>query len=156
MAEALNADRFVERMTALVPEADRGEFLRSSRGARRRNPVREGLSFDMRMRDIFDLAKEFIDLLLEEIEKLLDNPVTEVRRWRAERDGQAGSKEQDAGRTQEGTVRPVPAPPRPDRLLELVDLGAPHVVGRYLWDKPREVLYELARSRARGSAAPRS
>ena len=27
-------------------------------------------------------------------------------------------------------------------------LGAPHVVGRYLWDKPRKVLYRLARSKS--------
>ena len=29
---------------------------------------------------------------------------------------------------------------------DLVDLGAPYVVGGYLFDKPRDVLYELARS----------
>jgi len=29
-----------------------------------------------------------------------------------------------------------------------VDLGAPHVIGRYLWDKPRKVLYRLARSKS--------
>jgi 3-methyladenine DNA glycosylase AlkD len=28
----------------------------------------------------------------------------------------------------------------------LVDLGAPYVVGRYLFDKPRDALHELARS----------
>jgi 3-methyladenine DNA glycosylase AlkD len=30
---------------------------------------------------------------------------------------------------------------------DLVDLGAPHVIGRYLWDKPRKILYRLARSK---------
>ena len=29
---------------------------------------------------------------------------------------------------------------------DLVDLGAPYVLGRYLFDKPRDVLHELARS----------
>lgn len=29
---------------------------------------------------------------------------------------------------------------------DLVDLAAPHVVGGYLYDKPRDPLYELARS----------
>jgi 3-methyladenine DNA glycosylase AlkD len=37
---------------------------------------------------------------------------------------------------------------RHDRInnWDLVDLGAPFVVGRYLFDKPRDVLYTLARS----------
>ena len=39
---------------------------------------------------------------------------------------------------------------------DLVDLGAPHVVGRYLWDKPRRILYTLARSKNPWNAAPRS
>jgi 3-methyladenine DNA glycosylase AlkD len=30
---------------------------------------------------------------------------------------------------------------------DLVDLGAPHVVGRYLFEKPRRVLYKLADSK---------
>jgi len=30
---------------------------------------------------------------------------------------------------------------------DLVDLSAPRIVGAYLWDGPRDVLYELARSR---------
>jgi 3-methyladenine DNA glycosylase AlkD len=37
---------------------------------------------------------------------------------------------------------------RKDRIdnWDLVDLGAPYVVGRYLFDKPRDILYKLARS----------
>src|SRR5207342_1689322 len=37
---------------------------------------------------------------------------------------------------------------RTDRInnWDLVDVCAPHVVGRYLFDKPRDILYELARS----------
>ena len=31
---------------------------------------------------------------------------------------------------------------------DLVDLSAPHIVGKYLYDKPRDVLYRLARSRS--------
>ena len=37
---------------------------------------------------------------------------------------------------------------RTDRInnWDLVDVSCPHVVGGYLFDKPRDVLYELARS----------
>ena len=37
---------------------------------------------------------------------------------------------------------------RTDRInnWDLVDVACPHVVGGYLYDKPRDALYELARS----------
>ena len=148
MAEEPNAGRFVERMAALVPPASRGEFRLTSRRAGPGGTDREGLTFDMRMRSIFELAKEFIDLPPTEIETLLDNAVHEVRVGALSvMDKQARRNKTPEGRRKELFDLYLR---RSDRIdsWDLVDLGAPHVVGRYLWDKPRRVLYELARSKS--------
>jgi len=148
MAEELNADRFVERMAALVPAARRAEFRQRSGLSARRGAESEGLTFDMRMRSIFDLAKEFVDLPPEGIEKLLDSAVHEVRVGALSvMDKQARRNKTPEGRRKELFDLYLR---RSDRIdsWDLVDLGAPHVVGRYLWDKPRKVLYKLARSKS--------
>jgi 3-methyladenine DNA glycosylase AlkD len=100
----------------------------------------------VRMGQIFEAAKEFHDLPTEEIEKLLDSPIHEVRAGGvAIMDRQARSKRTPQDRRKdlyELFLR------RSDRInnWDLVDLGAPYVVGGYLVDKPRDILYELARS----------
>lgn len=100
----------------------------------------------VRMRDVFALAKEFTDLPTEEIEKLLDDSVHEVRvgavsimDFRARR---AKASEAERRELFELYIR------RHDRIdnWDLVDRAAIWVVGRYLYDKSRAPLYELARS----------
>jgi hypothetical protein len=94
------------------------------------------------MSQIFDLAKAFIDLPPNAIEGLLDNPIHEVRVGAVS----VMDKQRDAGCPQEGALRPVSAARRPDRLVGPSRSRRPHVVGRYLWDRPRKVLYRLTRS----------
>ena len=101
-----------------------------------------------RMGDIFALAKEHIDLPVGEV----DAPARPPRpargsRRRAERDGQAGAAASARRRHQRTALYDLYLR-RHDRIdnWDLVDLGAPHVVGGYLVDKPREPLYALARS----------
>lgn len=95
---------------------------------------------------IFALAKEFIDLPLEEVEKLLDSPDHAARVGALSiMDKQARLKRTpDSHREQlyELYMRRMDA----IDTWDLVDLGAPWVIGRYLIDKPRDVLYDLARS----------
>jgi 3-methyladenine DNA glycosylase AlkD len=100
----------------------------------------------VRMGQIFALAKEFVEMPLSEIEKLLESPVHEVRVGGVSiMDFQARDKktpEQDRKELFDLYLR------RHDRInnWDLVDRSAPFVVGRFLFDKPRDVLYELARS----------
>jgi 3-methyladenine DNA glycosylase AlkD len=95
---------------------------------------------------VFQLAKEFIEMPSAELERLLDIDVHEVRAGAMSiMDKKARRKRTaDHERTQlfELYLR------RHDRInnWDLVDLGAPFVVGGYLHDKTRDVLYELARS----------
>jgi len=100
----------------------------------------------VRMLHVFDLAKTFIDLPPTEIETLLQSPVHEARAGALSiMSKQAARKSTpDTRRTElyELYLR------RHDRIdnWDLVDLAAPNVVGDYLLGRPRDVLYDLARS----------
>jgi DNA alkylation repair enzyme len=98
------------------------------------------------MREIFALAKEFIDMPVPEIELLLERPehgirvgAVSVMDWQARRKDTPGHVR---AALYELYLR------RHDRIdnWDLVDRSAPYVVGGYLFDKPREPLYRLARS----------
>lgn len=100
----------------------------------------------VRMGQVFALAKEFIELPPAELETLLDDDVHEVRAGAMSiMDKQARRKRTPAERRAELFDLYLR---RHDRInnWDLVDLGAPFVVGGYLADKPRDVLYRLARS----------
>jgi hypothetical protein len=99
------------------------------------------------MRNVFALAKEFIDMPPDEIEKLLQSPIHEVRAGAVSvMDWQARSKKTPESRRKELFDLYIR---RHDRIndWDLVDRSAPYVVGGYLSDKPRDILYKLARSK---------
>ena len=101
----------------------------------------------VRMGTVFALAKEFIEMPLDEVEKLLDSPIHEARASAVSIMAQRSKrrKTSDAERKQlvDLYLR------RHDRInnWDLVDLGALYVLGIYLRDHSRDVLYKLARSK---------
>ncbi len=100
----------------------------------------------VRMGEVFGLAKEYVDLPPDEIETLLESPVHEVRAGALSvMDKQARRKRTPESRRKELYDLYLR---RIDRInnWDLVDLAAPYVIGGYLVDKPRDILYELARS----------
>jgi 3-methyladenine DNA glycosylase AlkD len=147
VADELTANRFVERMAALVPQASRQAFLRSA-WPRSRAGKNGETAFRIRTGSIFDLAKEFIDLPIAEIDKLLNSPLHEVRVGALS----VMDKQARRNRTPETHRKDLfdLYIRRSDRIdsWDLVDLGAPYVIGRYLWERPRRVLYRFARSRS--------
>ena len=102
----------------------------------------------VRMGDVFDLAKEYVDTTPEEIERLLESPIHEARVGAVSiMDLQARRKstpEECRRELYELYLR------RHDRInsWDLVDRAAQHVVGGYLYefDQPRAVLFDLADS----------
>ena len=90
----------------------------------------------VRMGQVFAVAKEFIDMPPEDIEKLLESPIHEVRAGATSiMDKQGCSKKTTESRRKvlfDLYLR------RTDRIdnWDLVDLAAPYVVGRYLSDNP--------------------
>jgi len=98
----------------------------------------------VRMGQVFELAKTFIEMPINEIEKLLESLVHEVRAGAVSiMDFQARNKKIPENRKKELFDLYIN---RHDRInnWDLVDRSAPYVVGGYLFDKPRDILYDLA------------
>ena len=98
------------------------------------------------MQQVFALAKDSVDMSPAEISRLLDSPVHEARAGALSiMSKQAVRKSTSAARRKELYDLYLSRHDRIDNW-DLVDLAAPNVVGGYLLDKPRDVLFELARS----------
>jgi 3-methyladenine DNA glycosylase AlkD len=143
MPDNLSAERFVKELEAHRSPEEREKYQRYFKtGESGYGDVFIGV----RMGQVFALAKEFIDMPPDEIEKLLESKVHEGRAGALSiMDKQGRRKKTPESRRKELFDLYLR---RTERInnWDLVDLGAPYVVGRYLFDKPREVLYELARS----------
>jgi 3-methyladenine DNA glycosylase AlkD len=145
MSTDFSAEHFVARLMSYRSEVEREKFKRyfdpSSLDDSERDVV-----VGVRMGQVFALAKEFIDLPLEEIEKLLESPIHEVRAGALSIMGkQASRRNTSAGHLKDLYELYLRHTDRIDNW-DLVDISSHHVIGRYLFDKPRDVLYELARS----------
>jgi 3-methyladenine DNA glycosylase AlkD len=141
----LTATEFIGRLTALQSDAELHKHRRYFRFDVGKQP-REDYFIGVKMGDVFKLAKDFTDLPSAEIEKLMESPVHEVRAGAMSIMGQcAKSKKCLPERLAELSALYLR---RHDRVnnWDLVDLAAYHVVGRHLADKPRDILYSLARS----------
>ncbi|HWC77622.1 MAG TPA: DNA alkylation repair protein [Blastocatellia bacterium] len=146
MPTDLSAKRFVSKLKSLSSEDERQKSLRYFKCGE--GEYGEGDKFvGVRMGNIFALAKEFIDMPLSEVEELLESPIHEARVGAVSiMDWQARKKKTSEDRRKELFDLYVR---RHDRInnWDLVDRAAPYVVGGYLADKPRAVLYKLARSK---------
>ena len=101
----------------------------------------------VRMGQVFALAKEFMDMPLDEVETMLDSPIHEMRVGAVSiMDFRARSKKTSEERRKELFDLYIK---RHDRIntWDLVDRSAPYVVGGYLFDKKRDAIYKLARSK---------
>jgi 3-methyladenine DNA glycosylase AlkD len=143
---ALTAKYFIEKLKALQSKRELEKiqrYFKSDKGE-----YGEGDKFiGVQMGKVFALAKEFMEMPLEEVEKLLESPIHEARTGAVSiMDFQARHKNTSAERKKELFNLYIN---RHDRInnWDLVDRSAPYVVGGYLADKPRNILYKLARSK---------
>src|ERR687894_2331332 len=145
MPAGVSAERFVERLEAHRSPEELEKYRRYFKLGE--GEYGEGDEFvGVRMGQVFALAKEFIEMPPDEIEKLLESPIHEVRAGGLSiMDKQARRKRTPESRRKELFDLYMQ---RTDRInnWDLVDVACPHVVGGYLSDKPRDVLYGLARS----------
>lgn len=145
VAADLTADRFVERLEAQGSPVELEKFKRYFKSGP--GEYGEGDVFiGVRMGQVFELAAEFSDMPLAEVEKLLQAPIHEARAGALRiMSRQARNKTASADHRRELYELYLR---RTDWInnWDLVDLAAWDVVGGYLIDGPRDVLYELARS----------
>jgi 3-methyladenine DNA glycosylase AlkD len=126
--QELTAKEFIKRLELLA--------------AKKENSI-DGLG----MGQVFALAKEFMNTPLREVETLLKSPIHKVRVGAVSiMDFQARSKKTSEECRKELFDLYMR---RHDRIntWDLVDRSAIWVVGSYLFDKPRKVLYKLAKSK---------
>ena len=101
----------------------------------------------IKMGQLFALAKEYNDMPITEIEKLLESDIHEVRAGAVSIMDKASRKKGiPENRKKEFFDLYMK---RHDRInnWDLVDLGCLHMTGSYLFDKPRTILYTLAKSK---------
>jgi 3-methyladenine DNA glycosylase AlkD len=136
----LMAESFLAKLFLLRTEkVNNAQFFRDDDGSNK--------FVNVRMSDIFALAKECKQMPLEEIEKLLESDYYEARLGAVSiMDFQARDKKiTDSQRK----ILYELYLNRHDRInnWDLVDRSSPFVIGGYLFDKPRTPLYQLARSK---------
>ncbi|RYE88304.1 MAG: DNA alkylation repair protein [Hyphomicrobiales bacterium] len=143
--EGLTAARFLDRLQAMQDDEELRKIQRYFKfGA---GEYGEGDRFiGVRMGQVFALAREFIEMPPDEIERLMESPIHEAR---------AGAMRLMADQYRLKRTSPERRQDlyslylrRHDRInnWDLVDLAAWWVVGSHLVERPRGVLYELAES----------
>ncbi len=146
MIASMTAEVFSERLLALQTREELLKHQRYFRFDPDDQPA-DNYFIGVRMGGIFELGKEFSEMPVDEIEKLLESPIHEMRAGAMSIMGQSakGKKcsEERLAELYDLYIR------RHDRIndWDLVDLAAYYVVGKHLADKPREILYKLARSK---------
>lgn len=146
MTAVLPAEDFEKRILALQSREDLLKHRRYFRFDPDDQPA-DNYFIGVRMGSIFELGNEFSEMPIGEIEKLLESPVHEMRVGAMSIMGQSAKGKKCSEERLSGLydlyIR------RHDRIndWDLVDLASYYVVGKYLADKPRQILYELARSK---------
>lgn len=136
----MKAKQFIERLKALSSK-------QAAKGHSHLAADRSDVILGVKMGQVFALAKEFMGMELDEVEKLLESDIHEARVGAVSiMDFQARSKKTTDERRKELFDLYMK---RHDRIntWDLVDRSAIWVVGSYLMDKPRKVLYKLAKSK---------
>ncbi|NAS13293.1 DNA alkylation repair protein [Poritiphilus flavus] len=138
----LTAAQFIKKLETFREEkelAKVSKFFKGNDGVTR--------AFGVKFGNVFQTAKAFTDMSLEEINQLLDSEYYEIRMGAVSiMDFQARHKKTTESRRKELFELYLN---RHDRLnnWDFVDRGSYNIVGEYLMDKPRDILYDLARSK---------
>lgn len=138
----LSEKSFVKDLMALRSPGELEKIQRFYRDSDEKNKF-----IGARMADIFKLAKKYSAMPMREITKLLDSDYYEIRMGAVSMmDLKARNKKSDS-ETKKALFDLYIK--KHDRInnWDLVDRSAPYVVGGYLFDKPRNVLYKLAKSK---------
>ncbi len=138
----MTSKQFLTELSALKSKAELDNVQRFFR-----YEGKESKFVGVKMSKLFTLAKKCIQMPLKEIEKLLDSKYYEARMGAVSiMDFQARDKKITPGRKKELFDLYISKHDCIDNW-DLVDRSAPHVVGGYLYDKPRKILYKLAKSK---------
>jgi 3-methyladenine DNA glycosylase AlkD len=143
---ALTAKKYIEKLKTLQSDEELKKIQRYFK--LEEGQYGEGDQFmGIRMGQLFELSKEFMEMPVSEIEKLLESPIHEIRAGAVSiMDKASRNKKIPEGRRKDFFDLYMD---RHDRInnWDLVDLGCLHMTGSYLFDKPRKILYKLVKSK---------
>lgn len=137
------AKKFIEQLSLLSSKAE----IEKNRRFFRDEAAGKNDFLGIRMAAVFKLSSTFLEMPIAEIEKLLESRFYEERLGAVSiMDFQARNKKTPLSKKKELYTLYIK---RHDRInnWDLVDRSAPYVVGGYLADKPRTILYKLAKSK---------
>jgi DNA alkylation repair enzyme len=147
MATPATADAFLAKLEARSSPVERDQLRHHVRAGEGADPTAEGaVVLGVRMGEVFALAKEFIDLEPDQLDRLLTSPIHEARAGGLSIMGKQATRKQTPERRRQELYELYLR--RSDQIndWDLVDISAHQVLGGWLLDKPRDVLYGLARS----------
>lgn len=144
--KVLTAKQFIERLKEMQSDDELKKIQRYFKSGE--GQYSHGDQFmGVKMGNLFALAKEFAELPIGEIEKLLDNPIHEVRAGAVSIMDKASRNKKIPAERLEAFYKLYMK--RHDRInnWDLVDLGCLYMTGSYLYDKSHDILYKLAKSK---------
>jgi hypothetical protein len=145
LSKELTAKKFIERLKTYQSDEELKKIQRYFKSEK--GDYGYGDKFmGVKMGNLFALAKEFGEMPIDEIEKLLESPVHEIRAGAVSvMDKASRNKKIPKERLKDFFDLYMR---RHDRInnWDLCDLGCLHMTGSYLYDKPHDILYKLARS----------
>jgi 3-methyladenine DNA glycosylase AlkD len=145
-SKEITAKQFVEQLKTFQSAEELKKIQRYFKSGE--GQYGEGDQFmGVKMGQLFALAKEFSGMPVNELEKLLESPIHEVRAGAISiMDKESRGKKITPGRLKEFFDLYMR---RHDRInnWDLVDLGCLHMTGSYLFDKSHAILYKLAKSK---------
>jgi len=146
LARELTAKKFIERLKTYQSDEELKKIQRYFKSEK--GEYGYGDKFmGVKMGNLFALAKEFGEMPIKEIEKLLESPIHEVRAGAVSiMDKASRNKNISKERLKDFFELYIR---RHDRInnWDLCDLGCLHMTGSYLFNKPHDILYKLARSK---------
>ena len=142
----LTAKQFVKELQQFQSDEELVKHQRYFRFDPKKQP-KDNYFIGVKMGNVFALGKKYRDMPVAEIEKVMESPIHEVRSGAMSIMGQSAK----AANCSEARLKDLYDLylRRHDRIndWDLVDLAAYYVVGKYLADKPRKILYKLAGSK---------
>ncbi|MGC4100090.1 DNA alkylation repair protein [Ferruginibacter sp.] len=145
-APLLTAKHFIEALKTFQSDVELEKIQRYFKSGEGQYGAGD-IFIGVKMGQVFTLAKAFSGMPVSEIEKLLESEIHEARAGAISiMDKESRDKKITPERLQsfyELYMR------RHDRVnnWDLVDLGCLYMTGSYLFDKPRKILYQLAKSK---------
>lgn len=139
----LTADHFSKELETSASAEELHKYERYFPIAKRGDDIFIGV----RMGRIFSLAKQYTNMPLTEIEKLLQSPIHEYRVGAVSIMDYQARRKNTSEEQRRALYELYLKQHRHIDTWDLVDRSAIHVVGHYLFDKPRDPLYVLAKSK---------